>query len=264
MWIHGLSGSCVLSCVNNLNVWFLYIHSHYTALASVITEQLVCVNVCVCVCVCVCSISFNTSIMQDNAYMHAWTKWFKGDLPTSLYIYILIRETDTLSLINPALICLPGHELDFPTVFSSRLKIGKEKKKLILSFHLSFPTRPVNLPLSLLITAVYRPRGQQPLLSLGTSHPRAVTRSRAAFRSHEKGCRCEPFAHLQFAHMVLLQGLTQMSLLISVLLFCTNIYTPVYQYIRACLGVGNQSWMVKILLEVYMFRSTFRIWIKKC
>lgn len=90
----------------------------------------------------------------------------------------------------------------------------RKKLKSILSFPLSSSTRLVNLPLNLLITAVYKPRGQLPLLSLG---------------SYTQGSQLEVVLHsgltgkpvdvsLLLAHTVhICQGLTQMSLLIWVL-----------------------------------------------
>lgn len=125
---------CVIMCawVDILNVFvsFLYLHSH-TALAPVITSQLVCVDACV------CSNGFNTPIMHHSAYMHAWTKWVKRDLLTSLCIYMLIRETDTCFRSLTVHFCLPGHESDFSAVFSLWLKIGKGGKKENM-FSLSF------------------------------------------------------------------------------------------------------------------------------
>lgn len=133
---------------------------------------------------CVCSNGFNTSIMHRNAYVHAWTKWFKGDLPTSLYIYILMRETDT------CLNSLTLHAVNWISRLCSLwLKIEKEKKPY--SLFPSFSTRkssfkPINH------ACLYAQRSAASPLIGHFTPPRAVTRSRAAFRSHGKGCRCEP------------------------------------------------------------------------
>lgn len=80
------------------------------------------------------------------------------------------------SLIYPALVHLPGCELGSQTVFSLQLKKGKIKS----SFPVSIRTGTVHLPLRLLITAVCRHRGQQPLLSHWEVHiwgPGVVLRS---------------------------------------------------------------------------------------
>lgn len=74
----------------------------------------------------------------------------------------------------------------------------------MFSFWLSFVTPTVNLPISLLITAVCRPGVRQSFLSLDSSYLRTIKRTLAVFRSPGKHCRCELPTVLGFSSVVLL------------------------------------------------------------